>query len=184
MKNKKLIILSISIFITFGVNAQDTGVKNRWNIKTTYFTTGTKEDSKKMHNLIAEGNYGIFKVMEVGGYIGYGFGNWKDLLYGGNLNIHILPIFIESSNLRLDIYASGKIGIGNMEKEMYNKPSIKQNELTWGYYLGASYYLFKHFGFYIETGYEQFTSFEFTSYSDKQLVKTGFNMRLGLTYKF
>ncbi len=183
MKLKNFTTLLIAFIMALGLNAQNGGIKKRWNIKADYYSYGNNDIANKMQNIVLEGNYGVFKTLEIGGYAGYGFGSRNDFLYGANLNLHILPMLIKSSNLRLDIYTSGKLGMCNSKKKYYNMPPIKQNELTWGCYLGVSYYLFKIFGVFIETGYEQNIGTESYSFN-KQTTVVEFNTHFGITFKF
>ncbi len=72
--------------------------------------------------------------------------------YGINSNIHLLPMFF-SRNMRIDVYATPRIGF--VSEQYYEYNAIQ--ELVWskpfleyGIGLGLKYYLGRHFGIYGE----------------------------------
>jgi len=76
----------------------------------------------------------------------------KAIYYGINSNIHPLP-FLFKGNMRIDLYATPRIGIVNEQYYEYNKTS----ELVWSrpfieysIGLGLKYYIGRYFGIYGE----------------------------------
>ena len=116
MKIRFTIIFIIAVIGS--VSAQDSYIKNRWNIKLGYSRYEQSEHvllDDKVNNFRLETNYGINNYIEIGGWLGYGFCSewtvnyWDEfyggscssyknasaLLYGINTNFHLLPFLIK-----------------------------------------------------------------------------------------
>lgn len=179
---KTIVFSLLFLGYTFNLIAQDSGIKGRWNIKAGYANTPTdldmNEEMLKVHVLKNEINYGFTKVIEAGLYGGYGisiydfdFGVVKQTIYGAKANLHILPLFMNTHNLRIDLYASGSLGGAYRSINWYSYHE-KDSFITYSLEAGAAYYFKPHFGIYIETG------------MTRDIENNYFIMCYGLTFKF
>jgi len=235
---KPLFIFALFLF-SFHLAGQTLSVKGRWNIKAGYslykLTTvtdrllefdwdKTSEMYKRKWNVRVEVNYGVFKWLEAGIYIGlmgyeympppYGYlPNYPDAVaptFGVNVNFHILPFFVKNPKCKWDFYVPLKYGgnyipkvndgknatvfvnLGtwddmttNLSIENYAEEYLEYiKTLNWSKYrheygagLGAAVYIKNIMGFYIEIMGGQFSYFS-------GLVKSPYNIRVGLTAKF
>jgi len=234
----KRIIFVISLFLVFSsvqsqellVKNQTLSVKGRWNIKAGFslykITTATARliefdwtknglRYKRKFNVRVEANYGIFKWLEAGLYIGlmgYEYGIPPNFLpneldavaptFGVNVNIHILPFFVKNPKCKWDFYIPLKYGGNYIPKvsdivfdKIQNWDDLAANMTDdefieycktlnrskyrheYGAGLGAAVYIKNIMGFYVEVMGGQF------SYIN-QLVKSPYNIRVGLTAKF
>lgn len=185
---KKIIILFVLIFLTFGLDAQESYIKNRWNLKVGYASYPTVYVSNHGirftdGNYRIESNYGLFKFLEVGGYIGYGryaallpivgqgliYKNMNVPYFGLNLNFHPLGFLIKKP-FWLDVYLFGRYGgFYYATPENYVPPMGFYSEIRHG--AGLSLYLTKHIGLFGEGSFSK--------------LDTGlWNIRGGLTFKF
>ncbi len=135
-----------------------------------YFTTGGQQNPQ--YNI--ELGYDITKHMTISGYFAgaaVGFNKLTDIdslntsfdvsvegrrtySYGLNLKYHLLPLLLKRDNLRLDIYATGRLGVitcyeyqlidDNWQKVWLNP------ELEYGIGVGSAYYFSKHWGIFGE----------------------------------
>jgi len=185
-----LLIFIMGLSIVY-LHAQRSYIQKRWNIKAGYarYTTTVKTNGiiNMTGNYRLECNYGIFGNFETGAYIGYSsFPSYKltqkDTLllaekinystpfYGVNLNLHILPYFIEAKDFRFDFYLTGKFG-GYSFLNSENSGS-KTHHIEYGAGIGISFYLFRHLGIYTEYCY------------GKYFFEDNNKLRYGLTCKF
>lgn len=187
MKNQTLILI-LFIFSFLALDAQDSYIKNRWNIKAGYASyqglymshSGMKQS---YGNYRLEANYGLLNFFEIGGYLGYSrltsylpvigpflSENQNTPFFGVNINIQLLPFFVKSPDFRFDLYLLGRYG-----GVYYSSPKdyVPTKGLMFQYQHGAglAFYLWKHIGIFGEFG---FTAFE---------IKHG-NLRYGLSVKF
>ncbi len=134
-------------------------IKDRWNVKTGYsvFTgKGAKYDPYKDGRYCLELNYGILDYVEAGLYGGYTrIQMWEQVssagyvgyradayIYGVSCNFQLLPLVIKKDDLRFDLYISGKLGgLTLNSKKSYEEHSVGA---------GATFYLFRNFGFFGE----------------------------------
>ena len=170
MKKSTFIILFI-FFVAANLYSQESYIKNRWNIKLAYAhyqtnisisETGAIIGHETTGNYQVEANYGILNFLETGVYLGYS--SWSIdksfYTYGGNINMHILPFFIQAEAFRFDAYLTGKVG-GNVSERAYgtynpytseytNTGSYNYTKREYGMGLGAAFYLFKRLGVFAE----------------------------------
>ncbi len=176
----KQILIGFLILVIQSGFAQKSDVINRWDIKTSYYRTPLLNSSIKMNCIGMDANYRLVKVLDVGIYAGYGrmkmgmsFSEdhyYHQISFGGNTNLHLLPLFLSSEKLRLDFYLSAKLGVNY---NSYNSKYYDESDynFSWGTYFGTAYYFGKHFGLFAEAGYAKFAD-------------NAFHMKYGLTFKF
>lgn len=186
---KKYNALLILLFISFQIlDAQNSYIKDRWNIKAGYasYPGFYKSDSgikESYGNYRLEANYGLLEFMEIGGYLGYSrvtsflpvagplyYENQNTPFFGFNLNFHPLTFLIRKPDFRLDLYLLGRYGgVYYSSPEGYSPGKGLLFQYQHG--VGLSYYLSKHFGI-------------FGEYSFGILAKASGNLRCGLSVKF
>ncbi len=160
--------------------AQKKKVNNPWTIKTSYFRTPIIDfEEIEMNNFDLEADYRLFKAIDVGIYSGFGwfklgFDKYSRKYYhqihlGANANLHILPLFVKSDELKIDFYLVGKLGVIYTDNSYY-LPENNYN-LAWATYFGTAYYFGRHFGIFVELGKAEF-------------VQLAFNIKYGLSFKF
>lgn len=140
-------------------------IKDRWNIKAGYSISsgrGAKFDPYRDKRYNLELNYGILNNIEAGIYGGYSrIHMWEQIsptgymgyqtgafIYGVNCNFQLLPYLIKKDDLRFDLYITGKLG------GITIKSSKSYEEHCLG--AGATVYLFKHLGLFVEYYYGKF----------------------------
>ena len=184
MKTKLLITLIFS-FVVLQMSAQDSYIKNRWNIKLAY-QTNISDNSGSITNPYYHlgANFGIIENMELGVNAAYSFSaltNYKSLKYNVNYNFQILPFFIKADDFRFDFYLTAKGGvttdfIGEYSLTMNGTTeTVAAHRLHYFYYAfgaGAAFYPFKHVGVYGELTYEEY-----------DMTKAWF-LKYGLSVKF
>lgn len=91
MRNKAIILCILALLLSLGnakLSAQESYLKNRWNIKLSYapyatgILRGTSSGDFKMlktADFRLEGNYGVLNFLEVGLYVGYA--RYKDAIW-------------------------------------------------------------------------------------------------------
>lgn len=172
-----LIVLWIC-FQSLNANGQNTYLKNRWSIKTSYsksfyFQIGESESIYSMkyynHLLDIELNHAFFEHVEMGIYMAYSpllvtetsfskRSRTSNLIsYGMNANYHILPHFIVAKDFRVDVYGSLKLG-AYTRSDMHFQPITRIN---YGVYGGLAFYPGKHFGLHVEYGYGNNTKLKY-----------------------
>ncbi len=187
---KQTVILILFIFSYLAVDAQESYIKNRWNIKASYASYPGQFISKhgiknSFGNYRIETNYGLFNCLEIGGYLGYSrtsalyvitggglvYENMNTPFFGLNLNFHPLGFLIKKRDFRLDFYLLGRYGGSYYATpEGYNVPTKGfYSEIRHG--AGLSFYLTKHIGI-------------FGEYSFGILAKPSGNLRFGVSVKF
>jgi hypothetical protein len=181
----KLIITIIFALAVLKVSAQDSYVKNRWNIKLAYQTRISENElysiNKPLYNITA--NYGVFNHFECGLNAAYSVGISTDKLkYFANCNFHILPFFVDAEDFRFDFYLTancgaityfyGPSGIHWPDGTVEYRDSYKLHKFYFGAGTGAAFYPFKHVGIYGEFTYEEY-----------YLTKAWF-LKYGLSVKF
>lgn len=178
----KTISITLSLLLyTCIMNAQQSDIKGRWNIKAGYSSSpsGFKEDDKyvKINYIMNEVNFGFTNTLEAGLYGGCGitmgdyFSNTSQVLYGAKANLHILPLFVNTHNMRIDLYVSGSLG-GAYRYLSTSWLNEKSSFFTWSLDAGASYYFKPHVGIYIEAGVA------------RSIEENYFKLSYGLTFKF
>lgn len=185
---KKQIILIVFIFSFLALEAQDSYIKNRWNIKAGYASyqglfishSGMKPS---YGNYRIEANYGLLNFFEIGGYLGYsrltsmlpvvGPLKWDTQntpFFGVNINIQLLPFIVKRPDFRFDLYLLGRYGgVYYSSPEDYSPPKGFLFQYQHG--IGLAFYLWKHVGI-------------FGEYSFGILAKSSGNLRYGLSVKF
>lgn len=110
------------------------------------------------------------------------------LLMGANLNIHILPLFVSSKDLRFDFYICNKFytGFAFLPKDASYKSRFLPFHAETG--LGFAYNFPKRWGLYIEGSYQYQDGFKadlISSYKDEQYFDNIgiFHGRIGFTFK-
>jgi hypothetical protein len=183
---KTTAIIAILIFMACSATAQDSYLKNRWNLK----LAGAHEYkmNSKLHNafLSAEANYGIFNNFELGVALGFEnkYNGWtKDPntnlyiyeyylspTYNLHLNYHLLPYLTKGNHPKFDLYLSGRLG------GSYTEYRDLHQTFFWNYYLGGglAWYFTRYVGIYTEYGRQYHFNSNYT--------KNGF--RFGIAVKF
>jgi len=186
---KQSVILFALIFSFLTAGAQDSYIKNRWNIKVGYASyPGHLVSSHGIKHTFAnyriETNYGLFNFLEVGGHIGYSqysallpivgqgliYKNMNVPYFGLNVNFHPLGFLINKRDFRLDFYLFGRYGgFYYATPEDYVPPKGFYSEIRHG--TGLSFYVTKHIGLYAEGSFSK-------------LETDLWNIRGGVTFKF
>jgi len=198
MKNKSqlkkaVFFLVVSSLFILNSYAQDSYIKNRWNIKAGYARYNKDFRQEKVGNYRIEVNYGILNHIEIGAYIGYSkFDYYREItadsihkaymvednntpFYGISFNFHILPFLIKKDDFRFDLYVTGKFGGIYFTKPapfQYTFKFKEGNIYEYGIGGGLSYYLGKHLGVFTEYCYGKYY------FGDRN------KLRYGLTLKF
>ena len=104
--------------------------------------------------------------------------------YGINLNFHILPLFIESSGFRFDLYIAGKYG-GTFIPAPKDNP-FRGYHHEYGVGLGLGFYPWKRVGFFVEysVGKYHLTIPETQINQMTDGFKDRTKLRYGITIKF
>lgn len=167
MRKKTLISLSF-LCIVMLTNAQETMPLSKWNMKLSYyFYESEMWHYENDHSITLDLDYRLNRYFEVGGWLGWGFyhegvpiDNHENsyriytksmLLYGVNGVFNILPIITKDRETRLKIYLSGKLG-ANYKMSSEGSTPARGNYFQYAAYAGASYYLGRHFGVFVEGG--------------------------------
>jgi hypothetical protein len=185
---KNTVITALFLFMAVSVTAQDSYLKNRWNIK---LAGAPKFNYKHTGFLITEANYGILNNFEIGVALGlkntrisklkpgasnppsyndYYSADYIMPIYNLNLNYHLLPYLVKGNNSKFDLYLSGRLGGYYINSNAYDKPFF------WNYYLGGglAWYFTRNIGIYTEYGKQ----YHFNSiYTDK-----GFRFGIGVKF--
>lgn len=188
MKNKSglkkaVFFLGFSGLFILNSYAQDSYIKNRWNIKVGFakYTNGVRLNDKVLTNgnYRVEINYGISSIIEAGIFGGYSkfdansqpsIRGYSATFYGINCNLHLLPLLIKENDFRFDLYITSKFG-GFYLSSPSNHFS-HGNNTEYGLGAGISLYISKHLGLYTEYCY------------GKYYFKDDTKLRYGLTLKF
>ncbi len=107
MKTKLLITLVFS-FVFLQLSAQESYIKNRWNIKLAYqketkFSNSLWTRINPYYHLVAD--FGILQNLELGVNTAYSpsaMSNTQRLKYNINSNFQVLPFFTTADDFRLD----------------------------------------------------------------------------------
>jgi hypothetical protein len=185
------------------LNAQETYLKNRWNVKLSAAPYATINNIKRLSTTAdfrLEGNYGILNFLEVGVYMGYARyiatisdtlegmvgGYYKPghfLSYGINANLHIFPFFIKKPNFRFDLYVTAKYG---GRSSLVSKEYKYEHE--WAAGLGFAFYFSKCVGLFAEYSFGKFyikdIRFPDRHASDLQFFPNKSTIRAGFSVKF
>lgn len=193
IKSMRIIFFCFCLIImtTHSAVAQDSIIKGRWNAKLGYSRIPTGSigpRTQTLGHLRAEVNYGFFKFMEAGIYVG---GSKRDTYvwdpidststrypnklrpsYGLNVNLHLLPFLIkDKTDFRFDLYITSKVGYSSLFYRDDQK--LKSNHLLeYGAGVGLSFYLWDHVGFFAEHTWGKYSYRNTTA------------LRYGLTFKF
>ncbi len=168
---KKQILILFALITSFpALDAQDSYIKDRWNLKAGYarydglWLTKTKM-KPTFPNYRIEANYGLLEFLEVGGYLGYSrftafvpqtgdiiSENHDAPFFGVGLNFHPLSFLIKKPDFRFDLYLLARYGgIYFSSPEGY----VPQRGFQFQYHHGAglAFYLTKHIGIFGEYSY-------------------------------
>ena len=190
---KKIAVITILICSSLCLIANDTiTYKNNidLSLSSIQFEDGSVQPG---HIMLLQLNYiRIFNdLIGIGGYGGYGWyeewivekgdnfihytaTDWKySIHYGLNCKLHILPLILNTINQRFDVYLSGDIGLISMfTTPADNISPEKGTYFDYSLMGGASIFLSKKLGLFVEAGYREFKYHQ------------GPNVRFGLTYRF
>lgn len=199
MSNKQsnpiiILLAFIGLAISGQSFAQETYIKKRWTMKISFAQYRLPYHAINGHqagtgNYRFETNFGVNKFLETGIYLGLSnyklysldqetgavtLVNYLTPLYGGQLNIHLLPILVDKE-IRFDLYLTAKYG-GYFFNTPKNMPLYGYNsEYNLG--IGLSFYPWKNLGIN--------TEFCYGNYLWEDLYKDDCTkFRYGLTYKF
>jgi len=188
---KLFLFLLLSICSLTILPAQDSSIKNRWNIKAGYspnFSGLAVRNGiiRTMYgNYRIEANYGVTKFLETGIYLGYSrftsfrnpisspefeYKNLNTPYFGLSWNFHLLPFFVKKPDFPIDLYLLGRYGGAYYTSPEDYIPSRGLHfECSHG--VGLSGYFNKHVGLFVEGSFNQ-------------LHYSLWNVRGGLTFKF
>lgn len=156
---------------------------------------------KRHLNIKMEVNYGVSKYWEVGLFVGiqqYAYDDgWNDTLildnytlithntmskntiapiFGVSVHFHVLPLFIQESKCRWDLYFSAQYGGCVLFRTETNASGEHHYRQEYGTGIGLAYYIKNRAGFFAE--------FHFGNYSYfPNYVNSYSNFRAGLTFK-
>lgn len=168
MKTKAIITVLFTLFALI-ISAQDSYIKNRWNIKAAYQINSSENKSiinKPFYHIGA--NYGIFNHFECGLNFAYSGGDLiiPHIKYFANCNFHIMPFFTDAEDFRIDIYLTANTGGVSYFYDVYPvidasgqtvlMPDYKLHKFYYGAGLGLGLYPLKHIGIYAECTYEEY----------------------------
>jgi hypothetical protein len=189
MKKQSIIFLAL-LFSALSLHAQDSFIKNRFNIKAGYtsyqgFFVSNHGIKQSFGNYRLEANYGILNFLETGIYLGYSrttsqpvpvigqgliYQNLNTPFFGVGLNFHPLTFLVKKPDFRFDIYLLGRYGgiYYSSPKDYLPTEGLKfQNSQG----AGLAFYFTKNIGI-------------FTEYSFSELHVNSGNLRYGLSVKF
>lgn len=174
----------ISIMLLFAficnVNAQEEDIQ-KLNLKVYYSPVLYGKTTSQNFNYAFFGinpNYKISELWEVGGFASFSLikviTNYQVLddgvhlsisnsisgaeIFGLNANFHVLPLLMETKNLRYDVYVTGKLGGFYVNKQNnWDYPNGIIPEFSIG--TGFSVNFTKHFGVFGEYNYGKFARF-------------------------
>ena len=166
----RIIITIIFALAVLQVSAQDSYIKNRWNIKLAYQTRTSENHLYRINNpfYYLGGSYGILNHLECGVNLAYSGGDFSAnrLKYFANCNLHILPFFIDAEDFRFDLYVTAACGAvtyfyGPSEMVFPDGtseyiPPHNTHKFYYGGGAGAAFYPFKHIGIFAEYTYEKY----------------------------
>lgn len=171
--------------------AQDHNVKDRlrFSLSTDQLPSFKSYSSFNNREDRLQTTYGVFKYLEVGGFVGHtslynslksdlGNSTWTSsrvkthgISYGATANFHPLPLLFDTKGLKLDLYLSGKVGA--MTYPASDEYMVNGTYLFVQTHVGLAYYFTKRWGVFGEYGYNFYRNdYRFVTY------------RYGLTFKF
>jgi hypothetical protein len=188
---KSIAIIAILLLVAVPAMAQDSYLKNRWNLKLAGSPKFHINGKEQFAFLLTEVHYGILNNFELGVALGmertrvanlkpgasnpptyddYYSVDYSMPMYDLNLNYHLLPYLAKDNNSKFDLYLSGRLG-GN-----YIKSNVNDQSFYWNYYLGGglAWYFTRNIGIYTEYGKQYSLS--------RNYSKRGF--RFGIAVKF
>lgn len=190
---KPIIVFTFLIFNTLSLIAKDTiAYKNKLDIS---LTSIMLEDgsiplggygfsrlsfNRNLNDFICVGVYSGFGWYEEflvdrgENYYSYTASEWKfSAQYGINGKLYILPIILKKEISRFDFYMSGDIGLISMFTTPHENISPKRGTyFDYSLLGGASIFLFKKIGLFMELGFRNFKYHQ------------GLNTNFGLRYRF
>lgn len=150
--------------------------EKKWRIQAGYglFNGGNVRNSggirRTYGNFRLQGNYRIAKFLGIGGYMGYSklttFGNpsiYPNFIYenknipyfGVNVNLHLMPLILKTTNTRFDFYLKTRYGgplIHSVKENFFPENGFYPD---FGIGAGASLYLDKYVGIFTEYEYKK-----------------------------
>jgi hypothetical protein len=136
-----------------------------------------------------EVNYGFARYIEAGAHVGLSrslvfsppgtapsAGEAFQYVFGANLNLHLLPLFVKSPDFRFDLYALGRLS-SDYRKVFDAEPRRHQGIAGFG--VGGAFYLTKHIGLNVE-----YVRNSFTGADNRALRSAWGTYHIGLAYKF
>ncbi len=159
-----------------GFYPRDSYIRKRLDIKLgyafyPYSKLSSDDDETGTYTFRLKACYGISNHFSTGIYLGYGkyssFGffnptqaNSQRLMYGGNVDYHLVPYLVKRNDFRFDLYLSAAAGgIYYCNHGEYHIPL--KDIADYGLYAGASFYLLKHIGVFVEYGYGNLTNLRY-----------------------
>ncbi|MEA1876656.1 MAG: TonB-dependent receptor [Bacteroidota bacterium] len=148
--------------------------EKKWRIQAGYgvlnglYIKGTGRIRTTYGNYRLESNYRILKFLGVGGYLGYSHytttGNpsiMPDFIYenknipyfGLNVNMHLMPLILKTTNTRFDVYLKTHYGGPLFHSVSENFIPTNGFYPKFGFGAGASFYLDKYVGIFAEYEY-------------------------------
>jgi hypothetical protein len=188
---KSIAIIAILLLMAVPTMAQDSYLKNRWNLKLAGSPKFQIDGKEQFAFLLTEVHYGILNNFELGVALGMertrvanlkpGASNPPTMddyynvdytmpIYDLNLNYHLLPYLVKDKKSKFDLYFSGRIG------GKYIKSDANDQSFFWNYYLGGglAWYFTRNVGIYTEYGKQYSLSSDYT--------KRGFRFGIGVKF--
>ena len=190
---KRILIFLVFFASLCPVQSQNYSIKNRWNTKLSlsFNRTNYPNDVPLMHwdnvpvhpfqaklNIRAECNYGVLNWLELGGYLGYiRYRNYYYIVknskppwiyafaptFGVNVNVHLLPFFVDNKDCRWEWYVTAKYGgaylINHVPFSSYYFCSGERYRHEFGIGMGGGVYFWNLFGLYAEALAGQYSYF-------------------------
>ncbi len=191
MKHTKILLIIIICLLSLNVLAQENSINNTWKIKLGFGLHKAYNPNCKPISYQLELDYGVLDYFEIGLYGGFALVKSYPvdpirnvIVYGTNLNFHIIPLIFPNKKMPIDVYFSGKVGgdyfkDNELEYNLDNKGYKKfftidniGNTFEYGMGIGMSFYVFPQVGVFGEFNMGKFFSNEHK------------NLRAGLVFKW
>ena len=176
---KRFLFWGFILMISMNGYTQSEQSKNKLFFKLGYSNTfqskfqhQTEVDHLKHPSVLGEFSFRINRLFDVGINGGYSpkmlvvkeeeiynhSQDWRIWMYGVHTIFHILPLFVDANDFRIDVYTKAKVGLASHQ---YLAGQDYDHQFDYGIYGGLAFYPTKHFGIFCEGGYGKGTKLMF-----------------------